>query len=1857
MRRVATFGGQRVSFEYSKPIDVLIEAREKAGRRERAFASEPVIAQTDVLIIGSGYGGSVAALRFAGMRRSDRKPLEVMVLERGREYKVGEFPNTLGELPGYVRYQSRDRESSVGDPDALFELRKGEDVDVLVGSGLGGTSLINANVAVQPDRSLFASAEWPRGFYDEKLESAFEEVREWLGVRDFDRTGRAKSKAFCQLSRSFGFRVEAAPVAITLNESGEPQRNSAGLSQPPCTGCGNCVTGCNVGAKNTLAMNLIPEAKRKGAAFYTGASVLSVGSIESRKRWRIRVRSTKSIGTALEKEVYCIDADHVVVAAGALGSTEILQRSKALGHLDCSDKLGDHFSTNGDGLAMSFGQKRRVEALGTEDFDADSSCGPTITSIVQGTLGAPTKRGRFTLEDGAVPASLVKVFGEIVTTGAMFSRLGHNALPGWFTEKDGGEYDPVAYNEEILDHCQVLLEMSDDGAVRKLSLHDGENLDDAMTFPTPPESVCERKRAHRMLDTIDKTLMKQDRQWGFDGGQYVANPAWRLLPVDADRVMAGTVPGKRSITVHPLGGCRMADSVTDGVVNAHGQVYRKDGSVHEGLYVMDGAVIPSALCTNPFLTIAAVAWRWCGEIVTRNEWLRRELGARKETEAKVPMVVRSPTERGSASLVIREQLVGRLECAPSTLEHGARLADRDGMILRLEVDPLDVHSAFSRRASNEFDVKASLYANPVPRESVEKTRTYGYASEELTDRHLVAEGKGKVSLLELDTTKSWDRVCRAWQAFRAYIVRRQSLFSLLWDGLRSVMTWKGLKQVFKGGVGLSAFLSVACMHASYRRFCYDLELDLTGDQPSGTISIRGKKRIRWRPDAPRIWESLIKLPVEIVVQADGARYRSDTELDVDLAYMLDEGLIQVGSSPNMVESVMSTIALGGFFFRSLLQSSLWEFGGPTYPKKKLEPETGPVALNTNRGPVHPVPHPVPIENVDGKSLDLRLLRYEGKAEDSPPLLLIHGLAQGSRIFSSPTMKNNMARYMWERNYDVWLLDYRLSNVFHGKEKVPLDGLTIDHLAEIDIPKAVKFVRQETGKRIHVFAHCVGAVATEMAILKGWLTSKQLASVCVNAIHPWIIPSPANIVRSKLATFLRTRITDEFLDPIIQDAGSVTPSQTLLDRIGFSLARIGEGETEKHPTTGWHKLAYAICDRMTYLYSRMWRHQNLEASLKHAWKDLVGPAPVDVVRQLYYLTERRRLLDDEGRNVYLRDGNITRYWHDIPTLFIHGDKSDVFNPYSAMRSAYRLRAVLEGKERNWTCRNVAVASKLIRNYGHMDVILAKNAHKDVFPHLDAFFEKASRWPQESLPLKALSATDETDLDRRNAPAAGEILRAAWMEDGKLFLRYWVEVSDLSTSENAEVVFHGFPDEAETPAPIWLDSKGETVERRYRWFDCEMSPADFREPVVQIRRPGARASDVPGAEPRCPPWLRRLVARHDGAGLESFNFLVGSCRYPGTPFERTRSDALFDRMRGVVAEEPIDALFLLGDQIYADAENDVFDASLWRDRYLLRYRSAFTTPHLADVLAGVPVHFALDDHEIIDNWSGDPPPARNGPKMLDRKLSRAIAHDQVEYAKTAALSYMSSAREQRPVGRSPQPPAGSLWYALDHEHEVPFPAFVMDTRSEREPRKLGSEAKMITDDQLCALKTWLLRASGLRDRPKFIFSGQIIAPLSRDYHLHPEIWRREDGFAGYPETLASIAELIVENRIENVVFVGGDLHISCCAKLTLRRKGGNENVSALQIVSSGLYSPLPFANARKQDYDWNTKNLIRAGAYEIEYDATLLSDSPSHFVRVMLDAVSAPSAWRFRIDAIDELRSSARTYSLPRAESMAEDVVIP
>jgi cholesterol oxidase len=221
-----------------------------------------------VVVVGSGYGGAIAASRMA------RAGQQVCLLERGKEIQPGEYPDTLAAAAAEM--QTDTPEAHLGAPTGLFDFRINADINVLLGCGLGGTSLINANVGLRAEPRVFEDAAWPAPFRADStlVEDSYRRAEEVLNPQPvpdgFPKL--PKLEAHHLSGEAMNAKWYRTPLYVTFQDP-KDGINPFGVPQTACIGCGDCVSGCNFHAKNTTLMNYLPDAVNFGAEIYTGVDV------------------------------------------------------------------------------------------------------------------------------------------------------------------------------------------------------------------------------------------------------------------------------------------------------------------------------------------------------------------------------------------------------------------------------------------------------------------------------------------------------------------------------------------------------------------------------------------------------------------------------------------------------------------------------------------------------------------------------------------------------------------------------------------------------------------------------------------------------------------------------------------------------------------------------------------------------------------------------------------------------------------------------------------------------------------------------------------------------------------------------------------------------------------------------------------------------------------------------------------------------------------------------------------------------------------------------------------------------------------------------------------------------------------------------------------------------------------------------------------------------------------------------------------------------------------------------------------------------------------------------------------------
>jgi cholesterol oxidase len=548
----------------------------------------------DAIVVGSGFGGSVTAYRLAEAGK------RVLVLERGRPYPPGSF----------TRSPFRARESFWDPPRGLvgmYHYWSFKGIDALVSAGLGGGSLIYANVFIRKDENWFVTEDMSDGGYEywpvnrADLDPHYDRVEKMLKLQryPFDHEPYAstpKTIAFKEAAEANGLEWFLPQLAVSFSNEGRPPvpgeavveeiPNLHGRTRTTCQLCGECDVGCNYGSKNTLDYNYLTYAKHHGAEIRTLADVRRIGPRADGHGYDV---TYADLGEHPENPTtYALTCDHLILSAGTLGTTNLLLRNRSA-FPGLSRKLGSRFCGNGDLLTLALNTTKVTDGV-REPRIVDPGYGPVITSTARmPDASDPGGSGRgFYLQDAGFPQHLAWILHVVSAPKQLWrwregaTYLVKNWLRGTPDTDVTGKIADLMLPAELSSGGLPLLGMGRDVPDGRMYLRNG-NLD-----------IDWRKASGS--DEYFTRLRNTSRDFASAlGGRFADNPLWFL---------------KRVITVHPLGGAPMGRHPGEGVVDAYGNVFG-----HPGLHIADGSVMPGPTGPNPSFTIAALADRFADQII------------------------------------------------------------------------------------------------------------------------------------------------------------------------------------------------------------------------------------------------------------------------------------------------------------------------------------------------------------------------------------------------------------------------------------------------------------------------------------------------------------------------------------------------------------------------------------------------------------------------------------------------------------------------------------------------------------------------------------------------------------------------------------------------------------------------------------------------------------------------------------------------------------------------------------------------------------------------------------------------------------------------------------------------------------------------------------------------------------------------------------------------------------------------------------------------------------------------------------------------------------------------------------------
>ena len=520
----------------------------------------------DFVIVGSGFGGSVSALRLS------EKGYRVAVLEMGKRWKREDFPKTNWNLR---KYFWKPWLGMYG----ILQMTLVKDAFFLHGAGVGGGSLVYANTLLVPPAKAFEDARWVGMDWRAVLEPYYAEAKRMLGAVPSEvivETDRMLKEIAEDMGR--GDTFHKATVGVYFGKAGEtvpdPFFGGEGPARTGCILCGGCMVGCRHGAKNTLEENYLWFAEKKGTTIVPESRVVDVVPLEG-GGYELTVE--KSTGMFHARRT--IRARGVVVSGGSYGTVNLLMRCKERGSLaKLSEQLGRFLRTNSEALLTVQSQKKGV----------DYSKGIAITSGVYIDDKTHIEIVRYPAGSDAM-APLVTVL-----TG------GGGSIPRW-----------LRWMGTVIRHpLQFLRTLIPFGWARKTAI---------LLVMQPVDSHLRYKLRRPWYWPFGKKL-DSDRGDGPPVPVYI--PVANLVAKKMAEKMGGGIPQSGTIevllnkasTAHILGGCPIGLTPEDGVVDPQSRAFGYDD-----LYVVDGSIIPANLGVNPSLTITAMAEHAMSHVAPRAE--------------------------------------------------------------------------------------------------------------------------------------------------------------------------------------------------------------------------------------------------------------------------------------------------------------------------------------------------------------------------------------------------------------------------------------------------------------------------------------------------------------------------------------------------------------------------------------------------------------------------------------------------------------------------------------------------------------------------------------------------------------------------------------------------------------------------------------------------------------------------------------------------------------------------------------------------------------------------------------------------------------------------------------------------------------------------------------------------------------------------------------------------------------------------------------------------------------------------------------------------------------------------------------
>lgn len=1820
----------------------------------------------DVLIVGSGYGGAVAACRLAGLR-AHGQPLRVAVLERGLEYLPGDFPRDFTQLAGHVRTSGA---AMPGQPEGLFDLCGGRDVMALVANGLGGGSLINAGVCEPASEGVRARKAWPAPWRANTplWTRLYDGARTLLGARPWPQGHEPKQAAMAELARLNGGSLRTVQLSIVPPDA---PAGSHPEGSRPCVGCGDCFSGCNVGAKLTLGHTALRQAHAQGAQLYTGITVNAVSPLDAaaaqateagaagHARWRVACTLSdpgKTPGACTE---FAVLARHVVLAAGTFGSTDILMRSRGRG-LSVSGCLGQGFSANGDVVGAFYRLPWAAQAMPRPETPlTERHCGPTITTQWQWPAlpqaDGATKDSPMVTQELTVPASLYGLLSEWVCTQNVPDRWTRWDLRGHHPQ----QADPFAVDHTAMQHTLLTVSYVDDGAHGVLTpdaAHDALSQRGRLKVHWPALSH------HAALDAATARVAEATPA----GSTHLRNPMWQFMPQAS--FLGWSQATHRLLTVHPLGGCRMAETAAEGVVDPFGRVFHTglnlgdggDGlgeqrrrlhegnvqrAVHAGLCVLDGAIVPTSLGINPLLTITALALGIVEHWVADEGWHAASKGA-SATSPLMPALpdlasLHAPTRRPTR-VRYDERMVGPLLTPaswPSPLPPGD-LSGQPMLLARFRFDTLPDLQAFLQQRDRHSRFKARMHLMLGQRQGADQIYQDDrplHGSQTLVLRGTVYWMRPQASgPLRRLVRSAWTVLLTRARADAAEARHRgRNPLEGLWQRARAATHYGAIREL---AYDFDPLPRPWCL-VPERPHPQDPSRRLPGfTLPAGT-RLTAIKEVGYRlspcldKDAANPVRQLTEVTLRATLPTGQTLPVARLEFDVLAMLDRDRGPLQIVGQDTALDALRDTLSLMAYFGRTLFGLHMLSLRRPEYPVEvhgprglQRLPDLQPDAQDPRFAGLHISRHHW------AQSLPLLLTRYQrasGTLPGLPPVVLLHGFGSGGIQYTHAAIAQPLAPWLARRGHDVWVAELRTSI---GQASAHAQS-TLDDVALEDVPALLRQVCALSGQpQVQVVAHCIGAAMFCIAALNG-----RLQGLVQRAVLLQVAPHAEVPRLSRARAYLGLRLQQLLGLGEVHSVASqdISDAESILDRLLSAYLFPPDQRAAYHLSGNLAANTRRVnALRSAGIFGQLFQHENMTPAVLDHLDDLLGQCNLTTYVQTAQFATHRRLTDLAGQDHSVQTQRL-REGLGFPLLLLHGQHNHTFALDGHRRS---LQALCE---LGLPCEGVTVPG-----HGHLDMVVGRHTEQAVFPALhahllgrplqdvvDPAWLTPHRAPQP-LPPQALLRGLE----------AGPWLGHVWQAQADaVHLRFGVRVDSLGKGLCGIVALPLLDGQVppDWPAPLWHAWTPQAVHEDC--FDITLPAAWLQGPARVIKLvvmawlgPVPDGASAKGWQPigvsaaqvqaGLAAWRRRhrqalcrrgaaspaaegllldtaWLARQLSPTPQPFTLALGACRQ--RPFMLDRG--LADRSMGVLLRDVkagrIDAVLLCGDQVYADSRADAQHPRASGAAFQDAHEEAWRAPAQAEVLRRVGAWMLVDDHEFRDN--------HNQRIARQRPLEWSRAR-RVWWRFQLAAGPLGLQADSWPDAAAPN------WVATQRAGHA---FFLADTRTEREegPGVSRQGARIWSEAQWQGLTAWLKQqATRNANRPAFIAMATPPAPCFADALGHPAHAVRTDAWGRFPDDHARLWQLIAASGHRRVVILCGDFHRFAHAVVQLQPDGG-DRIDVHCIVTGGLYTPYPFANTEASEW-WRPgpDEWLQAGqALRWRHDLIDEADGSGH-TQVQLDA---------------------------------------